>query len=62
MTYQINNMKLILSVQSSCKKSRYSSSLPKNWPCWNLPYWWEIRFLDVLYSNAHRAICISKFG
>jgi len=34
-------MKLTLSIQSSCKKSRHSSLLPKNWLYWkNLPYWW----------------------
>jgi len=32
LTYQIKNMKLTLSIQSSCKKSRHSSLLPKNWP------------------------------
>jgi len=40
LTYQVKNMKLILSIRSSCKKSRHSSLLPKNWLYWKkLPYW-----------------------
>jgi len=37
LTYQIKNMKLT-PIQSSCKKSRHSSLLPKSWLHWkNLP-------------------------
>ena len=34
LTYQIKNMKLTFLIQSSCKKSRHSSLLPKHWLFW----------------------------